>query len=498
MNELENTITQVIEENYIPFEWNDKVKKELQDISLDKNLPRKDLTKVPFVTIDGADAKDFDDAVHCSKNKESYTLSVAIADVAEIVKLQTAINDEAFKRGTSIYFPSKVIPMLPEKISNNLCSLVPNEIRNVLVCEINFDFEGELKSYNFLEARIKSHQRTTYKEVEKYLKNNSPSMSREVKDSINNLKDLTKKLLLLRNKRQALEINGQEPILKINDAGKVESIGLPSQLFAHQMIEEAMLAANICAANFMNKHYKFGVYRIHEEPENLKLESLKNFFSVKGYSKSFKKDALGVVEQCLSHSKKQQLNKIFQTVVLQSLKRAEYSTKEVGHFGLQLDRYSHFTSPIRRYPDLMTHRLIKNILNKEGLKINKDQIEEDCSEMSDLERNAEKSSRQVTQQMICHYLKKHVGEQFNAVVTGMADFGLFAEIDNFFVSGLIHVTDLPGDRYFHDKDANILRGRKTGRVYKLGQNIMVTIANVSPEERKITLVPDRIVKGKKK
>ena len=388
--------------------------------------------------------------------------------------------------------------MLPEKISNNLCSLVPNEIRNVLVCEINFDFDGELMSYNFLEARIKSHQRTTYNEVEKYLKNNSPSMSRNVKDSIDNLRDLTKKLLLLRNKRQALEINGQEPILKINDAGKVESIGLPSQLFAHQMIEEAMLSANVCAANFMNKHYKFGVYRVHEEPESLKLESLKNFFSVKGYSKSFKKDALGVVEQCLSHAKKQQLNKIFQTVVLQSLKRAEYSTKEVGHFGLQLDRYSHFTSPIRRYPDLMTHRLIKNILNKEGLKINKDQIEEDCSEMSDLERNAEKSSRQVTQQMICHYLKKHVGEQYNAVVTGMADFGLFAEIDNFFVSGLIHVTDLPGDRYFHDKDANILRGRKTGRAYKLGQNIMVTIANVSPEERKITLVPEKIVKGKKK
>ena len=498
MNELENTITQVIEENYIPFEWSDKVKKELQDISLDKNLPRKDLTKVPFITIDGADAKDFDDAVYCSINKKSYCLSVAIADVAEIVKLKTAINDEAFKRGTSIYFPSKVIPMLPEKISNNLCSLVPNEIRNVLVCEINFDFDGELMSYNFLEARIKSHQRITYNEVEKYLKNNSPSMSRNVKDSIDNLRDLTKKLLLLRNKRQALEINGQEPILKINDEGKVESIGLPSQLFAHQMIEEAMLSANVCAANFMNKHYKFGVYRVHEEPESLKLESLKNFFSVKGYSKSFKKDALGVVEQCLSHAKKQQLNKIFQTVVLQSLKRAEYSTKEVGHFGLQLDRYSHFTSPIRRYPDLMTHRLIKNILNKEGLKINKDQIEEDCSEMSDLERNAEKSSRQVTQQMICHYLKKHVGEQFNAVVTGMADFGLFAEIDNFFVSGLIHVTDLPGDRYFHDKDANILRGRKTGRVYKLGQNIMVTIANVSPEERKITLVPERIVKGKKK
>ena len=250
-----------------------------------------------------------------------------------------------------------------------------------------------------------------------------------------------------------------------------------------------MLAANVCAANFMNKHYKFGVYRIHEEPEELKLESLKNFFSIKGFSDSYKKIPLDLINQCLTYAREKKLNKVLQTVVLQSLKRAEYSTKEVGHFGLQLERYSHFTSPIRRYPDLMTHRLIKNILNKGDLVINKEEIEEECVEMSDLERMAERASRQVTQQMICYYLKQYVGSDFNAVVTGIAEFGLFAEIDNFYVSGLIHVTDLPSDRYFYDKEANILKGKKTGRSFRLGQNILVTIANISPEERKITLVP---------
>ena len=261
MNELESTISQVIEENFIPFEWNDKIEKELEEINLDTNLPRKDLTKIPFITIDGADAKDFDDAVHCFKNKTTYSLSVAIADVAEIVKLKSAINDEALERGTSIYFPSKVIPMLPEKISNNLCSLVPNEIRNVLVCEINFDLEGDLQSYNFFEARIKSHQRMTYSEVEEYLNGNSSHLAKNVKKSIDTLYVLTNKLLFKRNKRQALEIDGQEPLLKMSNDGRVEEITLPKRLFAHQMIEEAMLAANVCAANFMNKHYKFGVYR---------------------------------------------------------------------------------------------------------------------------------------------------------------------------------------------------------------------------------------------
>ena len=490
MNELESTISQIIEENFIPHEWNENIDNELDDLSLDTGLKRKDLTKVPFVTIDGADAKDFDDAVYCSLNDSSFILDVAIADVAELVKLESALNKEAMQRGTSIYFPSKVIPMLPEKISNNLCSLVPNEIRNVLVCEIVFSLNGDLTSYKFFEARIKSHKRMTYNEVEDYVKNRNLNASKNIKDSLDSLNILTKNLLAKRSKRQALEINSQEPILQINKNGKIENISVPNRLYAHQMIEESMLAANVCAASFMNKHYKFGVYRVHEKPDDIKLDSLKAFFSLKGFSGGFKKEPLELITQCLKYSSKKDLSKVLQTVVLQSLKRAEYSTKEIGHFGLQLDRYSHFTSPIRRYPDLMTHRLIKNILNNGNLEIDKELIEEDCKEMSELERIAEKASRQVTQQMICYHMKKYIGHEFNSVVTGITDFGLFAEIDGFYVSGLIHVTDLPGDRYFYDREANLLKGKKTGRTYRLGQNIKIKIANVTPHERKITLIPD--------
>ena len=490
MNELESTISQIIEENFLPYEWNENIEKELKDLSLNTELNRKDLTQIPFVTIDGADAKDFDDAVFCNLNDKTFILDVAIADVAEIVKLDSALNKEAMQRGTSIYFPSKVIPMLPEKISNNLCSLVPNEVRNVLVCEMIFSLSGEMKSYKFFEARIKSHKRMTYNEVEDFIKNQKLNASKSIKNSLDSLNILTKSLLVKRNKRQALEIDSQEPILNINKNGKVEQISLPQRLYAHQMIEESMLAANVCAASFMNKHYKYGVYRVHEKPDDIKLDSLKSFFSLKGFSEGFKKEPLDLITQCLKYLSKKGLSKILQTVVLQSLKRAEYSTKEIGHFGLQLDRYSHFTSPIRRYPDLMTHRLIKNIINSENLKIDKELIEEDCQEMSELERIAEKSARQVTQQMICYYMKRYIGQEFNSTVTGITDFGLFSEIDGFYVSGLIHVTDLPGDRYFYDREANILKGKKTGRTYRLGQNIKIKIANVTPHERKITLIPN--------
>ena len=490
MNNLKSTISQVIEENLISTEWSDAVNEEVKNLNLSINDHlRKDLTNVPFVTIDGADAKDFDDAVFCNLNDSGFLLNVAIADVAALVSENSYLDQEARKRGTSIYFPSKVIPMLPEKISNNLCSLVPDEIRNVLVCEINFSLDGSVKSYRFFQAKIMSHKRMTYAEVEEYIKNNNSNVPKKIKTSLDALNLLTKNLLIKRSQRKALEIEGNEPILSIDDDGKVSSIDLPHRLYAHQMIEESMLAANVCAANFMHKHYKFGVYRVHEKPEELKLESLKSFFSLKGFSSKNNDTPLTLINKCLQFSSKNKLNKVLQTVVLQSLKRAEYSIKEIGHFGLQLDRYSHFTSPIRRYPDLMAHRLIKNIINKGNLDINKDKIEEICGEMSELERNAEKSSRQVVQQMICHHLKKYIGHEFNSTVTGITDFGLFAEIDNFYVSGLIHVTDLPGDRYFYDRDANLLKGKRTGRVYRLGQDIKIKIMNVLPSERKITLIP---------
>ena len=242
MNELEATISQVIDENNISSEWNEGLLNELKHINLDLNSKRKDLTAAPFITIDGEDAKDFDDAIHCISNESSFILSVAIADVAELVKQGTALDDEAINRGTSIYFPSKVIPMLPEEISNNLCSLVPNEIRNVVVCEIIFSIKGEIQSYNFFEARIRSHKRMTYAQVDKFLTTGS-GLDRNISSSLKSLQILTKILLKIRNKRGALEIEGQEPLLDIDAEGRVKKIVLPKRLFSHQMVEEAMLAA---------------------------------------------------------------------------------------------------------------------------------------------------------------------------------------------------------------------------------------------------------------
>ena len=489
MSQLKNTVLQIIKENNLRYKWNEKISLELKDIELDSKKSRKDLTKTPFITIDGPDAKDFDDAIFCRRNNSKYILSVAIADVAEIIKYNSEIDKEAQKRGTSIYFPSKVIPMLPEKISNDLCSLVPNENRNVVVCDIFFSLSGEIESYIFFEGKIKSHFRMTYKQVDEYLNHVKSDMNENICLSLDNLNSLTKILLTKRSQRHALEIDNQEPNLKINQNGKVNKIVLPKHYFSHQMIEEAMLSANICAANFMKKNYSYGIYRVHEEPDEIKLETLKNFFHLKGFSINYSKNSLGTLTECIKFAKKNNLKKVLQTLILQSLKRAEYSTKEIGHFGLQLERYSHFTSPIRRYPDLMTHRMIKNIVNKEKIKFSKDRVEEDCSAMSECERIAEKSSRQVIQQMICYLLKEYIGNQFNTVITAITEFGLFAEIEDFYISGLIHVTDLPGDRYFYNKESNYLIGKRSGRTYKIGQEIRVTIANVIPDERKITLVP---------
>ena len=354
MSKLDKAIEQVLFENNIPNEWSSEINNELDQLKSETNSSRTDLTDKPFITIDGKDAKDFDDAVFCENKDSNIILWVAIADVAEIVAEDSKIDLEAFKRGTSIYFPKNVVPMLPEKISNNLCSLVPNEKRNVLVCKIKFHDDGEINSYEFIEAFISSQRRFTYSEVSNYDHDNE-----EISHSLESLKILTNKLLKKRAKRNALEIQSQDPLILIDEHGEIESISIPKRLFAHQMIEESMISANICAADFMKKNYGYGVYRVHEEPEFLKIESLKNFFSLKGLSYSKELNSLNLINAFINHANKNQESKIFNILILQSLKRAKYSTQEIGHFGLQLEKYSHFTSPIRRYPDLITHRLIK-------------------------------------------------------------------------------------------------------------------------------------------
>ena len=490
MNKLVDAIDQVVEENNLPHEWSKEIVAELKELEHKKESKnRVDLRSHPFVTIDGKDAKDFDDAVFCKEELNGFMLQVAIADVADIVKQGTELDFEALKRGTSIYFPKKVIPMLPEEISNNLCSLVPREDRNVLVCKIIFNKEGVINSYEFDEAIINSNKRFTYNEVEYLSQDNQVNISSNILDSINALKNLTKKLLKERLKRNALEIDSAEPVLKFDNKDNINEILVPKRLFAHQMIEEAMISANICAAKFIKKHLGFGIYRIHEEPENLKIENLKKFFSLKGLSSKSFSDALELINGFISHVNKNKENKMLNILILQSLKRAQYSTKEVGHFGLQLKEYSHFTSPIRRYPDLISHRLIKNILNKEVQSQSIENFEETLDELSSLEKRAENSSRQVTQQLICHHLTKFIGDEFSSLVVGVTEFGLFCEIEKHYISGLVHVSDLSRDRYIFDKEANILKGKKTGKTFRIGQKITVQLVNVIPEERKIVLVP---------
>ena len=484
MNYLEIAINQIIKEQGISNEWNSLIKDELNNLDIKDDLNRKDLTHIPFVTIDGEDAKDFDDAVFCSANKSSYILKVAIADVASVVLPNTELDKEAFRRGTSIYFPRTVIPMLPEIISNNICSLVPNEIRNVLICEIIFNLNGEINSYKFFEAQIRSFKRFTYNEIE-----NQKIKESNILDSIESLKKLTNILLQNRAQRNALELESTEPYINIDDDGIILDIGIPERLFAHQMIEESMIAANICAAKFLKKHYGFGVYRVHEEPESLKIENLKNFFSLKGHSNKKNENILNLINSLIRHANKDDTNKLLNILILQSLKRAQYSSKQIGHFGLQLKEYSHFTSPIRRYPDLLVHRMIKNILNNSNNDFKQENLEENLGELTSLEKRAEISSRQVNQQLICYKLKKFIGDEFASFVVGVTEFGLFCEIDNYYISGLLHVSDLRRDRYIFDAQANILKGRNTGKTYRIGQKIKVQLANVVPEERKIILIP---------
>ena len=490
MNDLINAIEQVVEENDLPHEWSKGITAEVKELKHKKEFNNRiDLRSQPFVTIDGKDAKDFDDAIFCREESNGFMLQVAIADVADIVKEETEIDFEALKRGTSIYFPRRVIPMLPEEISNNLCSLVPKEDRNVVVCEIIFNIEGVISSYEFNEAVINSHKRFTYNEVEFLAKEKHTDISSDILDSIISLQKLTKKLLKERHKRKALEIDSAEPVLKFDNKDVISEISLPKRLFAHQMIEEAMISANICAAKFIKKHLGFGVYRVHEEPENLKIENLKKFFSLKGLSSKSFSGSLELINGFIGHVNKNEENKMLNILILQSLKRAQYSTNEIGHFGLQLKEYSHFTSPIRRYPDLISHRLIKNILNKKITTQSKENLEEKLSELSSLEKRAENSSRQVTQQLICHHLKKFIGHDFLSLVVGVTEFGLFCEIEKHYISGLVHVSDLSRDRYIFDKEANILKGKRTGRTFRIGQKIRVQLANVFPEERKIVLIP---------
>ena len=481
-------IQDAISMHELPSKWLPEILKEAESISGKKKVTkyRKDLTKLPFVTIDGADAKDFDDAIYCQKNSKGFSLYVAIADVSFYVEVGSKLDKEALKRGTSIYFPGTVVPMLPERLSNDVCPLRPNEDRCAMVCEMSLDATGKRLKYKFYSALINSKARLTYQQVEAHITSAQPLKGVQVIESIDALEKLTASRLKLRQARRAMEINPKEAILELTSNQEVKNIIIKKPMRAHKLVEESMLLANECAAEFMQKRFDFGVFRIHEDPDPSKLEVLKKYFQIPAQIVK-KSSPLETINYCLKKATETK-DDSGQILVLQTLARAKYSTDNLGHFGLQLKQYAHFTSPIRRYPDLLTHRMINKSLAHKKSAFNKSQLQDMCEESSVLERRAEKASRQVEQVLICSYLKNKIGSVVDGVITGVTDFGLFVNLEAYFISGLLHVSDLPGDRYFLIQGTNTLKGKRTGKSFKLGQKIKVKIVAISPLDRKITLV----------
>jgi len=444
-----------------------------------------ELEELPFITIDGKDAKDFDDAIYCSMNNDGFHLKVAIADVSYYVKKESSIDIEASKRTTSTYFLQKVIPMLPENLSNELCSLQPNKRRRALCVEIDFDKDGLISKYQFKRSIIKSSARLTYSEVEKFYLDEYNGLDGPYTDSLKSSFYLYKKLLRQRQMRGALDFEISEPIINLDKEQKIKSLYKRKRLVSHKLIEELMLAANIVAADFLEKNTIHGIYRVHETPDSIKIDRLSQTLKRRGINWHGNIEDIQNLSNFLQKISSRKDASILNTLILQSMQRAEYRTKNKGHFGLKFDRYTHFTSPIRRYPDLLVHRMIISILDNK--KINTELLEETLEYCSQKERDAEFASKQVIQNLLCEHANNFKGKNFLGFVTGVKDFGLFIDIPDLFTSGLLHVNDLPNDFYRYNARNQTLDGRKRGNKFSLGDEIKIFIGDIKKLEGKISL-----------
>ena len=475
---------------------------------------RLDLRNEPFVTIDGEDARDFDDAVLCKPTKEGWKLWVAIADVSNYVAPGSDLDKEALNRGNSVYFPDHVVPMLPEVLSNGLCSLNPNVDRLAMVCEMEIDGQGVVSSYRFAEAIIKSHARLTYTRVfqalEEVGKDEQPI--REDLDSIceylDNLSTLFDILFAARQKRGAMEFETVETRIIFDRNRKIERIDPVHRNKAHRLIEECMLCANVCAADFLESLKVPGLFRVHEPPVADRLNSLHDYLSQLGlYLGGGDKPSPADFKVLADQVAERPDFSVVQTQMLRTMQQAVYQPENLGHFGLAYSGYAHFTSPIRRYPDLLVHRAIRSVIRsrKKTDKVIRmsgasaikkadiypyDEVAlvslgEQCSST---ERRADEATRDVMQWLKCEYLLERVGEKHLSIVSSITNFGLFVELQDLYIEGLIHITALPKDFYEFDQASMQLIGRSTRRIFSLGDRALVQIARVNLDERKIDLV----------
>ena len=452
---------------------------------------REDLRQLPLVTIDGETAKDFDDAVYCERQgkdgKGGFRLVVAIADVSHYVQAERALDRDACERGNSVYFPRRVIPMLPEKISNGLCSLNPQVERLCMVCDMAIAANGVIKRYRFYPAVMFSHARLTYTQVAEALyeeKSVSAERLAGLLPHLRNLDALYRVLVKARWARGAIDFETLETQMIFDDQGKIARIVPTSRNDAHRIIEECMLAANVCASDFLHDNEHPALYRIHEGPTPEKLEKLREFLKefglqLSGGEEPHAKDYAKLLEQVKGRPDMQ----LLQTVMLRSLQQAVYSPDNVGHFGLAYESYTHFTSPIRRYPDLLIHRAIKAVLRGEKYRPGKwDEIGIHCSQT---ERRADEATRDVESWLKCYYMQDRIGEEFSGSVSAVTSFGIFVALDDVFIEGLVHISDLGSDYFHYDDAKHQLVGERTGKRFRLADRVRVQLVRVDMESSKI-------------
>ncbi|MEY4711954.1 MAG: putative exoribonuclease [Pseudomonadota bacterium] len=521
----------------VPHEFSDAC------IALARTLPdtvrtqdkrhRVDLTDVPLVTIDGEDARDFDDAVYCepaqvgrAKSAKGWRLLVAIADVSHYVETSSAIDIDAFERATSVYFPRRVIPMLPEKLSNGLCSLNPQVDRLCMVCDMLITAAGEIQAYQFYPAVMWSHARFTYTEVAAILANTRGPEATRHKDRVADLihlHDAYRALLKARTVRGAVDFETTETQIVCDDSGRIEKIVPRTRNEAHRLIEEAMLAANVCSADFIQENKHPGLYRVHEGPTPEKKDILRAYLKAMAVGLTISEDPLPAEFQRIAQATKERPDaQQIHTMLLRSMQQAIYTPTNSGHFGLAYDAYTHFTSPIRRYPDLLVHRVIKAILGDRRYELpvlptpgeaheklarrlasraaaptNKlkkpappPSREVQAWEAAGLhcsanERRADEASRDVEAWLKCKYMREHLGEEYGGVVTAATSFGIFVTLDAMYVEGLVHITELGGEYFKFDEARQELRGERTGIRYAIGSRVRVQVSRVDLDGRKI-------------
>jgi ribonuclease R len=480
-------------------QWPEEVERQIAGLKpqvLEKDKGgRTDLRELPLVTIDGADARDFDDAVYCERKPKGWRLLVCIADVSHYVQPGSALDQEAKARGNSVYFPDRVIPMLPEVLSNGLCSINPDVDRLCMTCELYIDSHGVVKRSRFFPAMMRSHARLIYDDVAAMLEGDADLCEKhaDILPHLHDLYQLYRALQEQRAQRGAIDFDTTETRIEFNDQKRVECIVPVIRNDAHRLIEECMLAANVAAAKFLLRKKQPALYRIHEGPAEEKLTDLREFLGELGLSlPGGKKPQASDYALLLDNVRERPDRHLIQTVLLRSLSQAVYSSDNVGHFGLSYQAYTHFTSPIRRYPDLVVHRALKHTINEgsaDDFDYSKPDLQGLGEHCSSTERKADEATRDALDWLKCEYMQDKVGETFNGIITSVNSFGVFVELADIHVDGLVHITALDNDYYHYDPVGHRLTGDRTGKVLRLGDPLTIIVANVNLDDRKIDFLP---------